>query len=275
MSAAEAVRGAAKSEDKAHRQESMQTISIMAPRHYAFDEHNPNRPMPAFEMEVVFPHTGAMAPVRFESMQKHFRQMPRCVNPADFFGNIGRNLFLVEMHAEPPMEVQAWPEVFVPVGIADNLKNTAELMDYNLRSFPRDLGAHNTVMDAIAYSVHKTKESANWLFNPLLTLDEALIRLGFRSAPEPEPKEEGRKEEGFRRDDNPHRHPGHRYSGIAEILARAWQSENRGGSRAGHAMSRQTDQVGYYYSRSQLPACPQVRALLDMPASTIPHYLED
>lgn len=271
MSAAEAARGAAESKDKAHHQESMQTISIMAPKHYHF---SPDRPGHAFEMEVLFPHTGARAPVRFESMLSRFPNIPRCVNPADFFGNIGRNLFMVEMHPEPPHEVQAWPEVFVPAGISDNLKHTAEFMDYSLRSFPRDLGAHSTVLDAIAYSVYKTKESVNWLFNPLLDLDQALIHLGFRSAPEPEPKEDGRKEEGFRRNE-PSRASSRRYTGVAELLARAWESENRGGSRAGHSMSRQTDHVGYYYSRSQLPVCPQVRALLDMPASTIPHYLED
>lgn len=258
MSAAEAMKGAAKSEDKAHRQESMQTISIMAPKHYEF---HPDRPARAFEMEVTFPHTGAPAPVRFESMRYYLPNVPRCVNPADFYGNIGHNLFMVEMHPEPPVDVQAWPEVFVPMGLAQSLKSHAEMMDYGLRSFPRDLGAHNTVLDAIAYTVHKSQEAANWLFNPLLTLDQALIHLGFRSAPEPEPKEERRASHT-------------RYSGVAEILERAWRNGNRGGHGAAMPMNRQTDQVGYYYAQSQLPVCPQVRALLDMPASTIPHYLE-
>lgn len=261
MSMAENLKDAAKA-DRGHFQESMKTISIMAPKHYEFD---PRRPGHAFEMEVSFPHTGSRGNVRFESMTPHFQNLPRVVDPADYFGNIGRTLFLVPLYPEPPMEQQAWPELFVPAGIGENLKNTAEYMDYNLRGFSRDLGPNSTVMDAIAYHVEKTKESATWLFNPLLSLDEALIHLGFREAPSSEPKEERRE---ARRDAC-----NGRYSGIASLLFRAADQDNRG-SRASHPMNRQTDQVGYFYARSQLPVCPQVRALLNMPASTIPHYLD-
>lgn len=269
MSAAEALKDALKAEDKTHRQESMQTISIMAPKHYDF---HPDRPGHAFEVEVTFPHTGVVAPVRFESMMRYLPNVPRHVNPADYYGNIGRTMFLVDFHQAPPENIQAWPEVFVPAGISHGLKITAESMDYNLRSFPNELGAHNTVMDAIAYNVYKTKESANWLFNPTLTIDEALTHLGFRTAPEPEPKEERR--DGYAHRAGPVPRPG-QYSGVAEILAHAWSNWSRGNPRMVHPMNLQTDQIGYFYSQAQLPLCPQVRALLDMPASTIPHYLED